>query len=140
MITFKKAKYKGLIKHFTAAALVKKNGRYFLIDRRKRPFGWAPLAGHVDRGESFREALVREVREESNWSVKRARLIHKEIVHFGCRRIGSYHEISVYSCKVSGKLKVERDEIKNCGWFSVEEMKKIKIEPMWKYLFKRLLQ
>ncbi len=138
MTTFKKAKYRGLIKHFTSAAVIKKGNKYFLIDRRKKPFGWAPLAGHVDQGETFIEALKREVKEESNLDVKDARLIFSETVHFGCRRIGSYHQVNVYLCRVSGRLKTQKEEIKNSGWFSVDEMRKIKIELLWKYLFKRL--
>ena len=138
MINFKKAMYNGLIKHFTSAALVKKGDKYFLIDRKKKPFGWAPIAGHVDEGEDHKEALIREVKEESNWGVKSFKLMLKKNVKFGCRRIGSYHEICVYDCKVIGKLKLQKEEVKNYGWFTVEEMKKIKIEPLWRYLFRRL--
>ena len=138
MTNFKKAKYNGLIKHFTSAAIIKKENKYFLIDRKKKPFGWAPIAGHVDEGENAKQALIREVKEESNWKVKSFRLILKKNLKFGCRRIGSYHEISVYDCKVNGKLKLQKAEIKNSGWFTVEEMRKIRIEPLWRYLFRRL--
>ena len=138
MISFKKTRYKGLSKHFTSAAIIKKGDKYLLIDRRKKPFGWAPLAGHVDQGESAREALDREIKEEGNLKISSARLLLRETVNFGCRRIGSYHEVNVYLCKVSGKLKLQREEIKRACWFSVKEMRKLKIEPLWKYLFKRL--
>ncbi len=138
MNIFKKDRYKGLIRHFTSAALIKKGGKYLLIDRRKKPFGWAPVAGHVDAGENFKKALDREIKEEANLKIKKAKLIFSETVRFGCRRIGSYHYVSVYDCKVSGKIKVQRDEVKRYRWFTTDEMKKIKIEPLWKYLFKRL--
>lgn len=138
MNIFKKDKYRGLIRHFTSAALIKKGNRYLMIDRRKKPFGWAVVAGHVDRGENFKQALEREVKEESNLNIKKAKLIFKETVRFGCRRIGSYHCVSLYDCDVFGKIKVQKDEVKRYGWFTIEEMKRIKIEPLWKYLFKRL--
>lgn len=138
MNIFKKDRYKGLIRHFTSAAIIRKGNKYLLIDRRKKPFGWALVTGHLDYGENARQALEREVREEANLKIKKAKLIFRETVRFGCRRIGSYHNISVYKCRVSGKMKFQREEIKGFGWFTTEEMKKIKIEPLWRYLFRRL--
>ena len=43
----------GQILHYSVGALIKKDGKYLLIDRVNPPFGLAGLAGHVDIGESL---------------------------------------------------------------------------------------
>ncbi|MDP4012968.1 MAG: NUDIX hydrolase [Candidatus Nanoarchaeia archaeon] len=138
-MNYKKTRYKGKIKHFSVGALIKKDNKFLLIDRKKVPYGWAPPAGHIDEGETSIQALKREVKEEANLKVKSFKLIKKfNNLKFGCRRIGSYHEIYVYSCKWSGNLKIEKSEAKRYKWYKKEELSKIKLEAVWKKILKEL--
>jgi len=54
--------------HLTVAAVIEKRGRFLLVEETVN--GVAVInqpAGHVESGETFREAVTREVREETAW-------------------------------------------------------------------------
>lgn len=52
----------------TVAAIVETDGRFLLVEERiNRRLLFNQPAGHVERGETLLEAVVREVREESAW-------------------------------------------------------------------------
>lgn len=60
----------------TVAALAESQGRFLLVE--ERIDGRLVLnqpAGHLERGETLREAVVREVREESAWQFTPERLL-----------------------------------------------------------------
>lgn len=60
----------------TVAALAEIDGRFLLVEERIR--GRLVLnqpAGHLERGETLLEAVVREVREESAWRFKPERML-----------------------------------------------------------------
>lgn len=50
----------------SVAAFCYLNGQILIV---KNEGNWEPVAGHVEAGESLEEALVREVKEESNMKV-----------------------------------------------------------------------
>lgn len=135
-MNFKKTRYKGKLKHFSVGALIKKGNKLLLIDRKKKPFGWAGPAGHVDEGELPKQALIREIKEEINLKVKSLKLIYHKNLKFGCRRNATYHEWFLYEVKVSGNLKIEKSEAKRYRWYKKEELSKIKLEAVWKKMLK----
>ena len=47
----------GKLMHYSVGALIKKDGKYLLIDRVKPPLGFAGIAGHIDEGEDEIKAL-----------------------------------------------------------------------------------
>jgi len=138
MTEFKKAKYKGKLKHFSAGAIIKRGDKYLLLDRRKKPFGWAGPSGHIDKGETPREALQREVKEEVNLKITSAKLVYHKNLKFGCRRTASYHEWYVYKCTATGNIKVQKEEVKKSGWFTKAQLKELKLEPVWEHILKSL--
>jgi 8-oxo-dGTP pyrophosphatase MutT (NUDIX family) len=62
--------------HLTVAAVIEKRGRFLLVEERVN--GALVInqpAGHVEPGETFRAAIVREVLEETAWQFTPAAII-----------------------------------------------------------------
>jgi len=54
--------------HLTVAAVIEKRGRFLLVEERINGLDVINQpAGHVEPGETFRDAVVREVQEETAW-------------------------------------------------------------------------
>lgn len=125
--------------HYTVGAIIKKNGKYLMIERAFFPLGFAGIAGHVDYGENAEHAIVREVREESGLKVTKHRLVlEEEIVGNRCIMGISVHRWYVFDCEVGGRIKRNFFEDKSIGWYSASEIKKLKLEPVWKRTLKEL--
>lgn len=128
----------GAAKHYSAGVIIKKDGKYLLINRAIFPPGYASPAGHVDKTETPEQAAKRELKEEVGLEAKKLKLlIHEEIpgnlCHFGV----SVHEWFVYDCEWKGTVKVSK-EAKDWGWYSPEQMKKLTLEKIWDYWFRKL--
>jgi len=136
----KKGKSKsGQPMHYSAGALIKKGDKYLLIDRAIPPFDWAGLAGHIDEGESAAQSLKREVEEESGLKVKNYKLLFEEELDWNwCSAGTQIHYWYLFECEVTGKIKRNYEETKSIGWYSLDEIKKLKLEPVWEYWFKKL--
>ena len=125
--------------HYVSSALIEKNGKILLINRRLPPFGFAGIGGHVDFGEDALHALRREVREETGLTVTGQKLLfEKEVAGNRCVMGINTHYWYLFECDVSGRVRKDSIEEKSIGWYSIDEMKKLKLEPIWKYWFKRL--
>lgn len=127
--------------HKSVGAIIKdKEGRILMLDRKKFPFGWACPAGHIDKGEKPEEALVREVREETALIAEDYKLIFHEFISWNkCSRGVSGHDWYVYEIlRWSGDLKIDETEEKSIDWKSQEEIKKLQLEEVWEYWFKKL--
>lgn len=125
--------------HFSAGAIIEWDGKYLLIDRAIPPFGFAGVAGHVDEGENEHEAIVREVKEEGGFTVTDSKLLFEEELDWNwCSEGITSHYWYLFECRVSGDLRRSRRETKSAGWYSKEEIKKLKLEPVWEYWFKKL--
>lgn len=91
-------------------------------DRRLFPGIWDVVGGHVEPGESAREALAREVWEETGWRVRRvdAVLADWEWEYAGAR----YHELD-YLVDVAGDLsapQLEAGKHDACAWVGPGEL------------------
>jgi ADP-ribose pyrophosphatase YjhB (NUDIX family) len=130
---------KGKRMHYSVGAVIRMNGKYLLVDRKKEPLGFACLAGHIDAGEKPEEALKREVFEESGLRVLSSRLLFEEEVENNkCSRGVETHYWYVYECDVSGKPRMSKEESKSIGWYKHEELTKLTLEPVWRHWFKKL--
>lgn len=101
------------------ACLLKSDGKYLLVQERQPGAYelWNLPAGHVDKGEGFEEAAIREAKEETGLDV---RLI---------KELAIYHETAQQAVKhvfsadvVGGKLISPNDEIMDIKWLSFEEI------------------
>ena len=140
MSIFKQGKSKdGKLMHYSVGALIKKDGKYLLIDRVKPPLGFAGLAGHIDEGEDKIQALKREVEEESGVKIDNYKLLFKEELDWNwCSKEVDIHYWYLFECNVSGEIEQNYIETKSIGWYTVNEIKELKLEPVWEYWFKKL--
>jgi ADP-ribose pyrophosphatase YjhB (NUDIX family) len=130
---------KGNLMHYSVGALIKKGEKFLLIDRAQPPFGFAGIAGHIDKGEKKTDALKREIKEESGLEVKNYKLLFEEELDWNwCNAGVNSHYWYLFKCSVSGKLKMNHIETKSIGWYTKSEIKKLKLEPVWRYWFKKL--
>ncbi len=125
--------------HYSVGALIKKDGKYLLIDRAKPPFGFAGLAGHIDEGETKTEALFREVKEESGLKVEKYQLLFKEELDWNtCNKRIGVHYWHLFKCEASGEIRKYSSEEKSIGWYTKEQIVDLKLEPVWEYWFRKL--
>lgn len=125
--------------HYSVGALVRRDGKYLLIDRAIEPFGFAAVAGHLDDDETPERALAREVEEEVGLKITAQKLIFEEFVDWNwCSKGITGHYWYLFDCEVSGEIKQNYRETKSVGWYSQDEIKTLKLEPVWDYWFKKL--
>ncbi len=90
-----------------------------LIKRKNPPFGFALPGGFVDYGESVEEALIREMKEETNLNVKIQRLLG---IYSNPTRDPRLHTASaVFVCKAN-ELPKAGDDAKETFVVKLEEI------------------
>ncbi|MCX6814049.1 MAG: NUDIX hydrolase [Candidatus Aenigmarchaeota archaeon] len=112
-------------------AVVIKNKEILLVRREKKPFEpfegyWALPGGFVERGEILKKAVSREVLEETGIKVTPRKIIG---IYDDPKRDPRGHMVSaVFLCTPKGgKLKPQKEEVKEIRFFPVTEIRKLKI-------------
>lgn len=84
---------------------------------------WAFPKGHPEPGESHQETAERELEEETGLRVKRLLFSEpiQEQYHFQDRGRLIYKEVTYYIAEVSGKVKLQAEEISDYKWATIEE-------------------
>ncbi len=104
-----------------AGTLIERDNKYLLINAKVgTPKGlWNLPAGHVDEGEMFDEAAVREAKEETGYDVELG-----EIIAIGHQTLPDRESVFVmFSAKIiGGELSLPEDEIEKAQWFTREEI------------------
>ncbi|NHI92695.1 MAG: NUDIX hydrolase [Candidatus Lokiarchaeota archaeon] len=113
----------------TIDAIIMENGKILLIQRGKPPFigSWALPGGHIDLGEIVEDAVIREIKEETNAEVKIDKLFN---VYSHPDRDPRGHYITiVYSCSIKDKNQkiLGGDDAIKAQFFDIEEINKIKL-------------
>lgn len=101
-------------------------GRILVIERAGYPQAIALPAGHVDKDENFREAAVRETKEEVGIEILDQAIAFQAKIDNPCQREkGTHHLWQVYTATDwKGQAKAGSD-VKSCYWITIEELKKI---------------
>jgi len=129
----------GKIFHFSAGAIIERNGKYLLLDRAHFPLGFAGPAGHVDEGETPLQAVKREVKEETNLEVTEARIVQEQFLEWNeCHHGVKGHYWYLFKCKTIGEPIRCQKETKSLEWYTPSEIKKLKLERAWKHWFETL--
>ncbi len=90
-----------------------------LIERKNPPLGLAIPGGFVEVGEKVEDALVREMKEETNLDVEILRLLG---VYSDPDRDPRFHTVSItFVCKAYGEPKAQSDA-KEVKVFKIEEI------------------
>ncbi len=117
------------MKKVVVGIIVKKDPLSYLLVSSKRDFGkfseyYYPPAGHLKKGENEISALKRELKEELKINLLNAKKITETKGDIENERV------SWYFCKVENEnFILNQEELKDGGFFTKEEMKKMKLWP-----------
>ncbi|MFH2018783.1 MAG: NUDIX hydrolase [bacterium] len=128
----------GHLMHYSVGAIIERGGKYLMIDRAVLPYGFACIAGHIETGEDPMTALAREVEEESGMKVQGCeKILETEVDWNLCSRGIRVHYWHLFECVAEGDPVLFSAEEKSIGWYSPEELGKMKLEPIWEYWLKK---
>ena len=135
----------GRVMHYSAGAIVEnEKGEIFLLDRRYEPYGFAGMAGHIDKGGMPYATVIREGKEEMGTRLMGVDFILEEEVPWNhCRNDGvtriEVHHWYLYRAKVNSRdVRVDKREATRWGWYPKEEIRVLVLEPVWEYWFKKV--
>ncbi len=100
------------------AVITNENAEVLILDHFFRPrSSWGLPGGFLDSDETPEKAIRRELMEEAALELTDVKL-------FSVRTIGTHIEI-LFRARASGEGKVNSGEIRDLGWFSVENLPEI---------------
>ena len=107
----------------TVAALVIKNNKILLVKRGHKPFQnyWALPGGHINKKESAKKAIIREVKEETNLVIK-PKFFAEDYERF--KKIKWYAHVYIFKCSAKVNIKFNKKEIKNAKYFPLNKLPK----------------
>jgi 8-oxo-dGTP diphosphatase len=109
-----------------SAVLVEHQGKFLLGERNKQNLNgyWVIPGGRPEFGETLKEAGIREIKEETGLDVEIIKLIgNKEIINVP----GNYHRVVFYHLGKPKHTNIKAsDDLSRAGFFSIEEIKKMK--------------
>ena len=133
-------KWKNLVRngrciHECVGAVIKRDDKYLLVERRFPPFGFGLVGGHMDKGEYNEQALTREIFEEIGAHAKHFNHLFDmedlKRAHF------KMHFTHIYSCEIDREPKVNY-ESKSYGWFGAAELATLQLTDTTRLIFIKL--
>ncbi len=109
-------------KHGVVAVLRDEAGRFLIIRRaltlKRAPGWWCFLGGEVEAGETYHEAIVREVQEEAGLTVRALEKIHESISPNGEFRL---HWLTVDLQPATQTMQLNPREVAEARWVTIPE-------------------
>jgi 2-dehydro-3-deoxyphosphogluconate aldolase / (4S)-4-hydroxy-2-oxoglutarate aldolase len=105
-------------------AVIERDGRFLFVRRAPdRPGAgyWCPVSGRIERGESQREALRREVREELGVVVEAREKLAELATPDGAYRLHYWS-----TTLVEGEPRIANDEATGLRWLTLEELRDLR--------------
>lgn len=109
---------KGIIRDNTGKILLPKRSKYKYIYPECYDIS---LSGHVDKGESYEEALQREMKEELG--IEEAE--YKEICYLTPKQLDSNYFIKLFMVNYDGQIKVDKKEVESANYVEIEQLYKL---------------
>ncbi len=112
-------------------ALILKGGRILMAQRGKEPLkGWWSLpGGALETGESLRDAVCREVREETGLEVRPLRVfeIFERIIRDGAGAPEYHYVLIDYLCRMTGGTLAAGDDVCRVEWVLPKDLRQLQI-------------
>ena len=117
----------------SAKGIIFLNNKYLLQLRDNKkyiffPNFWGLFGGGLDKNETQRQAVEREIEEETNLIVKAFRKILS--VNFSVITLKKKRQITYFECKVIRKTKIILTEGQKYKFFTFKQIKRLNIIPM----------
>lgn len=112
-------------------ALIFNAGQVLLVERGHEPLmGWWSLpGGAVETGERLRDAIKREVMEETNLAVEPLEVVEifERLMHDAEQRTEYHYVLIDYLCRVTGGDLRAGSDSSRVAWFGREELTTLKL-------------
>lgn len=122
-------------------AVLVRRGEQVLLTHRKGSHGagtWAPPGGHLDKGESFEDCAIREVREETGVTITEPRFlaVTNDIFADESRHYATmWMEARIEAGMEAGEARVNSPrEMSELGWFDWDDLPLPRFLPFENYL------
>lgn len=124
-------------------AVVLKNNKILLVKRKNPPAKdqWAIPGGRLQLGETLKEACRREILEETGINIKVGELIYTfEVIDRQPEGQVLFHYVILdFLAEYLSGEPVAGDDAIDVGWFSPQDLKKIKVNPFTQKLLEEKL-
>lgn len=128
---FKSGKYKPMSNHpkTGVSALLIQNKRVLLIKRGKEPFKgkWALPGGSQEFGETLYQAVVREIKEETDLTISNPKLIaiNEPIIRNKDNKVIAHYVLAVFTTDEISGVTVAGDDAIDFIWASKKDLEKL---------------
>jgi 8-oxo-dGTP diphosphatase len=110
--------------HVAAEAIIEKEGKILITKRSEKrdhaPGEWETLTGRVENGESFQDAVKREVKEEVSLEVEIVQPYDTFHFYRGAERV-EHLGVSFWCKYKSGEVVLDTNEQSDYKWVTTEE-------------------
>lgn len=85
----------------------------------------ASVAGHVEPGESYRQAAIREIKEELGLKIENLKFITKEKTPVGKN---NYAMMAFFTIKTDQSITLQEEEIDSGNFYTIKNIKQLILE------------